>query len=324
MPDIKVYLYDSAGRDKEITFDEIGLREIGEKQLLWVNLLKRDEQLLRDVAIRLGLTDVPFKKIIDHTGRPDIDSFEHFFNFSIDSVVTEKNVPPVKLKIDFIVGKNFVITVHDDEVEYFTEFRSREKGETQFGELDAESFVATLIDLNIVSYFHAIDELERQVDKIDEKILKSDLQREDFLDQMIHLRKSASKLRRWLTPHRKVLYAFSRADFRQVAESDSRKQYRALNEHFESAIEAVENSRETVLGVFELYATKSSQLTNLFVKRLTFLTLITGSLGVIAGALGMNYKAPFFEAQGGFWVTIVGMIFVAFGLTVLARLKRWI
>lgn len=324
MVDIKVYLYDSAGCDMEIAFEDVDLREIGEKQLLWINLLKRDEQLLRDVTTRLNLTDAPVQKIIHPAGRPDIDSFENFFNFSIDSVVTEKNIPPVKLKIDFIVGKNFVVTVHDDEVEYFSEFRAREKGETQFGELDAESFVATLIDLNIVSYFHAIDELERQVDKMDEKILRSDMQHEDFLDQMIHLRKSASKLRRWLTPHRKVLYALSRADFRQVAESDSRKQYRALNQHFESAIEAVESSRETVLGVFELYATKSAQLTNLFVKRLTFLTLITGSLGVIAGVLGMNYKAPFFESQNGFLVTIVGMIFVAFGLTVLARLKRWI
>ena len=324
MTDIRVYLYDSEGADRETTLDEIDIDSIGDKQLLWVNLLKRDEDLLKQVTSKLQLQDLPFQKVVSEHGRPDLDGFEGFFRFSIDSVLTQKNMPPERLKVDFIVGRNFVVTVHNEEVEYFTEFRDREKGETQFGELDAEVFVATLIDMNIVSYFHAIDELERQVDKLDQKILKSDVQPEEFIDDMIQLRKSASKLRRWLTPHRKVLYALSRADLRQIAESGSAKHYKRLTEHFETAVEAVESSRETVLGVFDLYSTKSAQLTNLFIKRLTFLTLITGSLGVIAGALGMNYKAPFFEHPEGFWITVAGMILVAIGLAGLARLRRWI
>jgi Mg2+ and Co2+ transporter CorA len=324
MSEVRLYLYDSVGSDKEILLDDIDAAIPGEKQLLWVNLLRRDTRQLTAIATRLGLTDVPIQKIIDESGRPDIDSFKDFFRFSMDSVVTEKNLPPEKIKVDFIVGKNCVVTVHEGEIGYFNEFREREKGETQFGELDAESFVATLIDLNIVSYFHAIDELERQIDKVDQRILRSDLGTEEFLDEMIRLRKSASKLRRWLTPHRKIIYALSRADFRQIAESDSFEQFKALNQHFESAMEAVQNSRETVLGVFDLYATKSAQMTNFFVKRLTFLTLITGSLSVIAGVLGMNYRADFFDAPGGFWLTVAGMVMVAIGLTIVARLKRWI
>jgi len=324
MTDVKACLYDSEGSDREITLDEIDIDSVSDKQLLWINVLKRDEELLEQVTSKLRLKNVPFQKVVAASGRPDLDGFEGFFRFSIDSAVTLKNLPPERLKVDFLVGKNFVVTVHEDEVEYFTEFRDRENGETKFGELDAEVFVATLIDLNIISYFHAIDELERQVDKLDQKILKADLQPEEFLDEMIQLRKSVSKLRRWLTPHRKVLYALARADLRQVAESGSAKHYKRLTEHFESAVEAVESSRETVLGVFDLYATKAAQLTNLFIKRLTFLTLITGSLGVIAGALGMNYKAPFFDHPLGFWITVGGMILVAIGLTGIARLRRWI
>ncbi len=80
--------------------------------------------------------------------------------------------------------------------------------------------------------------------------------------------------------------------------------------------------RETVLGVFELFATKSAQLTNEFIRRLTFLTLITGTIGVTAGILGMNYKADIFEAKNGFLITIVGMAFVALVLSAIARFKR--
>jgi magnesium transporter len=89
-------------------------------------------------------------------------------------------------------------------------------------------------------------------------------------------------------------------------------------------VDAIESSRETVLGAFDLYATKSSQMTNVFIQRLTFLTLVTGTLGVISGVLGMNYKAAIFDAENGFWIAIGIMALVAIGLTIFARLKRWI
>jgi Mg2+ and Co2+ transporter CorA len=100
--------------------------------------------------------------------------------------------------------------------------------------------------------------------------------------------------------------------------------FRVIGEHFVSAVDSIETSRELVLSVFDLYATKSSQLTNLFVQRLTFLTLITGTLGVIAGILGMNYKVNFFDYENGFWLTIGGMLIVAIALTAFARIRRWI
>lgn len=324
MEDVKAYLYDAAGHDEEVGLEDIDIEKLEEQQLLWVNVLTRDEALLGEVTAALKVEHVPCKKVIDDTSRPDIDRFEHFFRFCVDSVVTNKNAPPERLMIDYIVGKNFIVTVHKGEVEYFEEFRKREKGETPLGELDAESFLATLLDLNIVSYFRAIEELERRVDEIDERILRKELETEDFLSEMVKLRLDVSRLRRWLMPHRDIFYSLSRADFHQIAESDSGEQYKMLNQHFDGAVDAVENSRETVLSVFDLYATKSTQMTNTFVQRLTFLTLLTGSLAVIAGILGMNFKAEIFEAENGFWVTVGGLVLVAAGLTVFGRFKRWI
>lgn len=321
---VKAYLYDAAGSDEEIGLDDIDVDRLKANHLLWVNVLKRDEDLLTAVTSKLKIENVPCKSVIDDTGRPDIGRFETFFRFCVDSVITKKNATPERSMVDYIVGKNFVVTVHNGEVDYFEKFRKREKGETQFGDLDAESFVSTLLDLNLVSYFHALEELERRVDETDERILKKDIETDEFLKEMVSLRRDVSKLRRWLVPHRDVFYSLSRADFQQIAESDSVDQYRMLNQHFESAVDAIENSRETVLGVFELYATKSAQMTNTFVQRLTFLTLLTGSLAVIAGILGMNFKAEIFEMENGFWITAAGLAVVAIVLTIYARFRRWI
>jgi Mg2+ and Co2+ transporter CorA len=280
--------------------------------------------MVADVASRLNIDDIPIKSVIEGSNRPKVIKFGEFFHFSVNSVMVLTEGVPAKYPIDFVVGKNFVITIHDGEVDYFADFRQREKGETQFGRLSAESFVATLLDLHIVSYFQALNTLEKRVDKLDSRILKRELEVDEFISEMVILRRDVSKLRRWLIPHRELIYSFLRADFQHIIDTGALELYKTLESHFENAVDAIESSRETVLGAFDLYATKSSQMTNVFIQRLTFLTLVTGTLGVISGVLGMNYKAAIFDAENGFWIAIGIMALVAIGLTIFARLKRWI
>jgi magnesium/cobalt transport protein CorA len=321
---IKAYLYDAAGTDEEIQPENVDVRRLKERQLLWVNVEERNERTLQHVAKAVNLEGVPIRDVMRTEDRPRIENYETFFRFSISSVRWGSNGSPEAMMIDYIVGRNFIVTVHDGEIEYFEEFRKREKGETELGKLDAESFLATLLDLHIVSYFRAMEEIERRVDKFDESILKTDVDQDRLLSEMVKLRRDVSNLRRWLLPHRDVFYSLTRADFLQIAESPSSEEYTRLTGHFENAVDAIERARETVLGVFELYATKSAQMTNTFVQRLTFLTLLTGSLAVIAGILGMNFKADIFDHPNGFWGTVGGLFVIATGLTVYARFKRWI
>jgi magnesium/cobalt transport protein CorA len=324
-PETAVYLYDANGSDEKLRLEDINLKKLNDKQLLWIDVLVRDKKTIESAVSALKIKDAPIRSILDVSERPKIDKFEDFFRFFIVSVTTADDCELNRLPIDFLVGKNFVVTIHDDEVDYFSEFREREQGETQIGELDAESFVATLLDLHIVSYFRALEEIELRVDKFDERVLRTDLDTQEFLSEMVRLRNAVSKLRRWFLPHRDVFYAFARPDFKQIYESDSFEQFKMLNQHFESAVNAIESSRDTVLSIFDLYATKSDQLMNDLIRKLTFLTMIMGAMGVIAGILGMNYEVDvIFKSHYGFWLTIAGMVLVAVGLTIFAKVKRWI
>jgi Mg2+ and Co2+ transporter CorA len=217
------------------------------------------------------------------------------------------------------------LTVHDQEVEYFKNFAELARRETHIGELDAESFVAALLDLHIVSYFNVLEEIEEKVDLVDAKVLETDIETNEFLVEMVRLRKMASQLRRWFLPHRDVFYALSRPDFQRIAQSDSADNFRMLNEHFENAFDAIEALRDTLLGLFELYSTKAAQTTNDLVKRLTSITLLVGGMGAIAGIWGMNFEVVYFKsAETGFWLTVGAMFLLTIVFAVIARIKRWI
>ena len=90
-------------------------------------------------------------------------------------------------------------------------------------------------------------------------------------------------------------------------------------------VDSVENARDLVVGSFELLATRLSQRTNESMRVLTFYTVLIGSLAVVAGVLGMNFKAPLFEAgAGGFWGVVAGMVGVVLLALWAARRKGWL
>ena len=324
MDNVKAYLYDAEGSDREAEILDIDVSTLNNDQILWLVVTERDEEVLRRVTEKIGIKNAPCALMIREDSTPRLEKYDKFFHFSINAVTAGKHGSPHSRKVDFLVGKNYVLTVSTGEPEYFRHFRNREKGESMIGELDAESIVASLLDQNIVEYFRALNTLENRIDVLDETILKKEVDTEKFLQEMVKLRSDASKLRRWLMPHREIYFALSRPDFKQIAESTAAEHYRLLSQHFESAVEAVEHAREVVLGLFDLYATKTSHMMNVLIKRLTFLTLITGTLAVFAGIFGMNFKSELFEIESGFWITVVGLTLLGIAITIFAMIKRWV
>ena len=86
-----------------------------------------------------------------------------------------------------------------------------------------------------------------------------------------------------------------------------------------------ESLGDLVVGSFELFATRSAERTNDTMRALTFVTVLLGTLSVVAGTLGMNFAAPFFDTGGrGFWVAFAGMLLLAGISLAVARWRRWI
>ncbi len=254
-----------------------------------------------------------------------MDKYENFYHFFITSVDASEKEALKPIAIDFVVGDNFIVTIHDGEVPYFQEFRGLEKGESNLGELDTEGFIMTFLDMHIVSYFKAIERIEHEVDHFDEMILRTDMRDDDFLHRMVKLRRTSSRLRHWFVPQREVFYALSRPDFKPTAKSGYAETFQNLNQHFENAIDAIENSRDTVLSLFDLYTTRASHRMNTLMKRLTFITLMVGGLGAIAGVWGMNFEVSYFKAaETGFWLTMLTMGLFVLGAIILGKFLRWI
>lgn len=312
-------LFDADGSDRDVAVDEIDPQALSERQLLWIDHEGEDAP---ELLTRLGL-DAAIPALQRCNGRPRLQNFGDWFLVKVIAVARGKHLECAGQPLLVLTGRNFVVTLHRQPLEFFTQLRDRERGDTHIGVLSAESFTASLLDWQMATYLDAVADLEAEVDKLEVQLLTRPIPR-DHVSELTGMRREASRLRRLLAPHRQVYGAMARPDFRPNAGKEADAHFRALNERFDRTFEAVEAARELVLGSFELFATHTAQRTNEIMRTLTFVTVLLGTLAVLAGVLGMNFEAPIFKTgTRGFITTIVLMVALVAGALVTAKRRRW-
>ena len=73
--------------------------------------------------------------------------------------------------VECVLGANWVVTAHEEEIEVLEEFRERAEGGSQAGALDSPSFVAAAVEWVVTSYFRAFEEIEGELEELDAKVM---------------------------------------------------------------------------------------------------------------------------------------------------------
>ncbi|MDQ3056626.1 MAG: hypothetical protein M3Q96_02610, partial [Pseudomonadota bacterium] len=312
---IVAVLFDADGSDSELAPAQIDPSRLSDHQLLWIELCGDDDAQLKDVVAQLGLSDHLAAVRAGMCGHPRVENFGDWFlvraaaitdddpstgadSTAADSTAADSTADGIGAaashrkhahrlrfaaeEFTIVVGRNFVLTLHDAPLRFIDELREREQAETQLGVLSAESFTASLLDWTLATYFDAVSEFETAVDRLEVHLLGSRRHR-DCLPDLADLRRVVSKLRRQLASHRNLFAALQRPDFRPAADEAANGHFLRLGERFDHAMEAVENARDMIVGTFELFATRAAQRTNDNMRRLTFATVLIGTLAVLAG-----------------------------------------
>jgi magnesium transporter len=224
-----------------------------------------------------------------------------------------------------VASELVVITRHGEPIHLLDEVDDRVKDDTSLGAVEGAEFVALLLDAVVTSYFEAVDGIEDDVDELDTRSLRDD-GRSDLLDDLVHLRRRIAGLRRTVTSHRSMFAALTGPDMRQVVEGDAAvSDLQAVASRFEAAVGAVEASRDSLLGSFDVYMTRTAQRTNEVMKVLTIATVLLLPGSVIAGLLGMNVVVPLnADDPFSFWLVIAAFVLLVVVVLVAAKAKRWI
>lgn len=297
----------------------------GNDELLWVDLCGATDQEVESVwtALDLGPGSLPTGPIATN---PRLEKFANHFMVRVVAVLPGQNLNFKGAVLTIVAGANFVVTHHADDIDFLADMRVREPETVcDIGCLGEASFVAALLDWHLSTYFSAVALFEVEIERLESRILSDKPPGRSALPQLCALRGAASRLRRMLAPHRVVFDGLSRPDFVPDGAEEVARHLRDLDDRYERALDVVENARELVVGSFQLFSTQTELQTNERMKLLTFVTVVTGLLAVIAGALGMNFDANFFSLKTeGFWIAIAVMVGLGLMSIVVGRRRGWL
>jgi Mg2+ and Co2+ transporter CorA len=259
-------------------------------------------------------------------------NFGDMFHIVVDAVdepheisARERPALPPIVRLDFVVGKNWLVTVSEGPLSFLNDFRNRDRGETLIGKLSSAALAASLLDWHLTAYLAGVEDLEQWLDRLDMRLLSRRVSDQTLLRDILRGRQFVARIRRNLAPQRAVFYGLARPDFALVADSDAQEAFKSLERRFDRVIDSVEHGRELVQGSFDLFTTTVAEQTNLLIRRLTFLSLMLGVVGAVAGIFGMNFQTSYTATgETGFWVvvgTLLALILLASGISLS---RKWI
>ncbi len=327
---IKTFLYDAAGRDREIELAPDSASKLAEHHILWVDVTAPDAAELDRLRDVFSLSPQAMAGFTRNDTTFSLDNYGDYFHFDVPAVTRgagdAKRLPRSagRARLDFVVAPQWLITVHSAELDFLRQFREQDKGETLIGALTGPQVAASLLDWHLDAYLGALEDVESFADALDTRILSSSRVREGLLGEVMLGRRYVASLRRLLGPQRSVFYGVSRPDFSQVAGTEAAIHYTALERRFERTLDAVEHGREVMQSSFELFTTRTAETTNMLIRRLTFLSLLLGAISAIACIFGMNFPPPFARTALSFWIVAASLLSLSAVGIAIGRLRKWI
>ena len=322
-PSARALLFDANGEDRPVEDPHsLDLAGLTDKELAWIDIISDGQEATEALMRELGLEPHLIAPLFDTHGDPLVMRKDWYAVRAIAPHWVEKEANVHGTPWLLVVGPNVVFTAHRDPIRSST----RSSRNTTLPRTSA-TWTRTprhgIVDRMLTAYHAALDAFEARVDHMEVAMLRGHVH-DGFAHELGGLRRAVARFRRLLGSHRGLFDALRRADFRPEQDQLVQKRFRAVSDRYERAMDAVENARDLVVGSFELLDTRLSQRTNETMRLLTFVTVLLGTLAVVAGMLGMNFHASLFDSgTRGFWVAVGAMVAVPVLALVLARWRGW-
>lgn len=329
---LKAFLYDAAGHDTEVELAGGPSPKLTSERILWVDAVGNDALDPARLSKMLGIDAEILGTISRQDSAPiSLNNYGDYVHFSVMALAAVEHrkggAPPLpqSQRLEFLVGKNWLITLSNVELPFLSDFRARDRGETLIGKLSSGTLAASLLDWHLSAYFSALEDLEGWLDLLDIKLIASKSVDRSLLTNVAEGRRFVARMRRNLGPQRPVFYGLARPDFPLTTDTQSRDAFQALERRYDRLIDALEHSRELVRGSFDLFSTTIAESTNVLVRRLTFISIAIGGIGTVAGIFGMNFETPLTNSGAtGFWLVIGSLTMLVVAGYILSRSRGWL
>jgi len=224
-------------------------------------------------------------------------------------------------ELDFFLGKNFLVTYHENPLRsvLFVEDRCM-KGAMQIARAP-DRVAHSLLDSLVDNYKPSLDELALEIAEVEENVLQRPSK--ETLNHILQIKKNVLQLRQIIVPQSEVLKRFADGEFKLIR-PHLVPYFRDVYDSLFHIGELAQSYTDSLTGILQVYLNMSSNQTGEVVKLLTMITVISTPLMMIGTWYGMNFKGMHeLDAPHGYLIAAIAMAFSTVATYLYFKKKRW-
>jgi magnesium transporter len=203
-------------------------------------------------------------------------------------------------ELDFFLGKNFLVTYHQQPLRSVLSVEERAVKSTVLIARAPDRVAYALLDSLVDNYKPALEELSLEIAELEQLVLQH--QGQKTMNKILQIKKEVLRLRQIIGPQREVLARFAAGEFRLIR-AHMVPYFRDIYDTLFQISEMAQGYTDSLTGILQVYLNMSSNQTGDVIKLLTLITIITTPLMMVGTWYGMNFPhMPEFSWKHGYYV----------------------
>ncbi|TCO08876.1 magnesium/cobalt transporter CorA [Natronoflexus pectinivorans] len=269
--------------------------------------------------------------IVSVNQRPKVEPYDDIIFIVLRMIkgVNNTNEELQTEQLSIVLGKNYVLSFQESDDSLFDPIiRRLTLSNTRLRRLSCDYLAYALLDNVVDHYFSALDMTGELLESIEEQVISNP--KPINLRHIHALRRDLIFLRKSVWSLRDGLNSLIR-DESPLISTDVKVFLRDVYDHIVQVIDSIENHREMVFSLYDMYMSGLSNRMNEIMKVLTIIATIFIPLTFIAGIYGMNFNPetsplnmPELNWEWGYPASLLIMATVAAIMMFYFKRKGWL
>ncbi|MCX6814122.1 MAG: magnesium/cobalt transporter CorA [Candidatus Aenigmarchaeota archaeon] len=287
---------------------------------IWVDVTDPTKPDLEKLAQSFPLHHLTLEDCSKTGNRVKLEQFNEYL-FIITYGLESSKKGPLAFQMNFVIGKNFLLTVHKEKISSFDSLKSDSRRLRNLLSRGPDLLMHHLMDMEIDFYFPVLDEIEDQIDDLEEEVYRNIDHK--VLGRLFRLKRQLLTIRKRVGPQKEVVLLLTQKSFPFISEQAS-AYYRDIFDHIIRINESIDDYREILSNTLEVHISMVSNRMNEVMKALTIVATVMLPLTVLTGIYGMNLNIPESHIDFMYYIVLSLMVIIAAIMMLYFRRKRWI
>lgn len=244
--------------------------------------------LLEKITADFTIHPLQMEDVISDYQRPkaDTEGENLFFISRMLTFMPSKCIDDDQISI--FSGSNYILTFQSDYEDCLNVLRDRIRtGRGTIRKRPVIYMAYAIMDVTIDNYFPVLAEIGEYLENMEELLFKQP--DKEMLTQILTMKREMVKVRRIAWSERDKFNEILRSD-EDIVPDEIKIYFKDVYDHTVQVIDIVDNYRELMGGLTELYLSNVSNRMNEIMKVLTIISSIFIPLSFVAGVYGMNFS----------------------------------